>query len=142
MIRFENTIEIARDPSAVFAYLADLENLPVWNYAIEKTRKLDPSPVGVGSRYVQIRTVPARSEETFEVTEFEPGRGLVLRGRFGPFTGEFSYVLESSGPATVLTNTVALDVPRLLAPLAARQLKTAIAANLRALRRTLERGVT
>jgi len=142
MIVFENTIEIARDPAAVFAYLADPENLPAWNYAIEKTRKLDAGPVGVGSRYVQTRTVPARSEETFEVTEFEPGRRLALRGRFGPFTGELGYLLEPSGPGTDLTNTVGLDGPRLLGPLAARPIRTAVAANLQVLRRTLERDVT
>jgi uncharacterized protein YndB with AHSA1/START domain len=140
MIHFENTIEIARDPGAVFSYLAELENLPAWNYAIQETCKLDPGPVGVGSRYVQIRTVPARSEETFEVTEFEPGRRLAIRGRFGPLAGELSYVLEPSGAATALINTVALDAPRLLAPLAARQIRTAVAGNLQVLRQNLERG--
>jgi uncharacterized protein YndB with AHSA1/START domain len=39
-MRFSNTITIDRPASAVFAYLAELENLPRWNYAISETHKL------------------------------------------------------------------------------------------------------
>ncbi len=39
-MRFVNTIMIDRAPSAVFAYLAEFENLPRWNYAIAETRKV------------------------------------------------------------------------------------------------------
>jgi uncharacterized protein YndB with AHSA1/START domain len=140
MIRFENTVEIARPPAAVFAYLAALENIPAWNYAIAATRKLDPGPVDVGIRYVQTRTIPARSEERFEVSQFDPDRKLAIRGRFGPFTGEITYLLAAVGSATMLTNTVALNIPRLAAPLVNRQVKTAVAANLDVLRQILERG--
>ena len=34
MIRFANTIDIAREPATVYAYLADLEHTPEWNWAI------------------------------------------------------------------------------------------------------------
>jgi uncharacterized membrane protein len=33
MVRFSNDIVIRRPANTVFAYLADLENLPRWNYA-------------------------------------------------------------------------------------------------------------
>ena len=50
----------------------DFQNVPRWNYAIEQTRKLSPGPVGVGTAYRQTRTIPRRTEEGFEVTDFEP----------------------------------------------------------------------
>jgi hypothetical protein len=56
-----------------------------WNYAIEKTRKASPGPVGVGTTYRQTRSIPSRSEEGFEVTVFEPGKRLAVRGQIGPF---------------------------------------------------------
>ena len=43
----ENVITIERPREDVFAFLADLENLPRWNPAIEVTTKTSPSSVGV-----------------------------------------------------------------------------------------------
>ena len=40
MTAFENTVTITRPVEEVFTYLADAENLPQWNYAIEQTRKI------------------------------------------------------------------------------------------------------
>ena len=42
---FENTMTIRRPIAAVFAFLADFENIPAWNYAILETRKVSPGPV-------------------------------------------------------------------------------------------------
>jgi uncharacterized protein YndB with AHSA1/START domain len=141
-VRFTNTITIDRSPATVFAYLADLENLPRWNYAIDETRKITSGPVTVGSRYRQTRTVPVRSEEFLEVTEFERDRRLAIAGRLSAFPARITYVLEPAGSATTLTNTVALTPPRplsLLAPLATRRISAAVAANLEALKHLLER---
>jgi carbon monoxide dehydrogenase subunit G len=141
MIRFSNTITISRPPAVVFAYLADFQNVPRWNYAIASTRRLDPGPIAVGSRYLQVRTIPSHSEEEFELTDFEPDRRLAIRGGLGPLFGDLTYTLHRSRDATVLTNAAALDVPRglgLLAPLATRQVKSAVAANLDVLKQLLE----
>jgi uncharacterized protein YndB with AHSA1/START domain len=140
-MRFTNTITIRRPREAVFAYLADLENLPRWNYAIQQTRKVTPGPVDVGSRYHQIRTVPERREESLEVTDLEPGRRLTVVGTLNALPARLSYVLEPVGDATVLTNDVELTTSgplTLVAPLASRQIKAAVAANLDVLRQVLE----
>jgi uncharacterized protein YndB with AHSA1/START domain len=140
-MRFTNTVTIYRPPAEVFAYLARFENVPRWNDAIGETRKLSSGPVGVGSRYVQTRTLPRRSTETFEVTEYEPDRKLSVRGKFGPFPGRLTYVLEPMGTGTKLTNAVDLEPSGLLsvvAPLATSRVKTAVAANLGTLKQILE----
>jgi uncharacterized protein YndB with AHSA1/START domain len=140
-MQFTNTITIDRPPAAVFAFLARFENLPRWNYAIGETRQVSPGPVGVGSRYVQTRTLPTRSEETFEVTAYEPDRTLAVRGTFGPFPGEVTYLLEPAGWGTTLINTMDLAPTGLmgvLAPLATSRVKAAVAANLGRLKQILE----
>ena len=142
-MKFTNTVTINRPHREVFAYLADFENVPFWNHAIERTRKITDGPVGVGSRYHQTRTLPRRAEETFEVVTFEPEHTIVVRGDLGPFHGDIAYVLESSGDATALTNTMDLTASgplRVVAPLASSRISNAVAANLDMLRQILERA--
>jgi carbon monoxide dehydrogenase subunit G len=140
-MRFTNTITIDRSQDAVFAYLADLENLPRWNYAIQETRKVSPGPVAVGSRFHQVRTVPVHREESLEVIEYEAGRKLTVRGTLNALPAVLSYALEPDGRAIVLTNTVDLATRgplTLVAPLATRQVRAAVAANLEVLKQILE----
>ena len=101
-MEFANTVTIERPAQDVFAFLADFENVPTWNYAIVETRKTSQGPVGVGATYRQIRSVPARSEEEFEVTDFEPDTRLAIRGNLGPLEGTITYELEPAGAGTRL----------------------------------------
>jgi uncharacterized protein YndB with AHSA1/START domain len=142
-MKFTNTITINRQPAEVFAFLAHFENVPLWNYAISETRKDTGGSVGVGSRYRQTRTLPTRSEETFEVTEFELDHRLSIRGPLGPFHAEVGYVVAPADNGTSLTNTMNLQPRgplRLIAPLAASGVKSAVAANLGTLKQLLETG--
>jgi hypothetical protein len=142
MTTFENTVTIRRPVQDVFAFLADFGNVPAWNYAIVETRKTSPGPVGVGTTYRQVRSIPRRSEEGFQVTVFEPARRLEVHGDIGPFTATVGYVLAPAGDGTRLTNAVDLEPAsgalRLLAPLAASRVKAAVAANLDTLKQVLE----
>jgi carbon monoxide dehydrogenase subunit G len=143
MATFQNTLTIRRPVEDVFAFLADFENIPKWNYAILQTKQTSPGPVGVGTTYRQLRSIPRRSEEGFEVTGFEPTSRLEIHGDIGPFTATISYLLAPVGDGTRLTNRVDLQPSgalRLLAPLAASRVKTAVAANLDTLKQILETG--
>ena len=142
METFENTVTIRRPPEEVFAFLADFENVPRWNHAIESTRKTSAGPVGVGSTYRQIRSQPRRSEEGLEVTVFEPTAHLGVEGEIGPFHARLDYRLEPIEGGTRLLNGVELEaasaVSKLLAPLAGSRVEAAVAENLDTLRRILE----
>jgi carbon monoxide dehydrogenase subunit G len=144
MATFENTVTIRRSPKEVFAFLADFENIPTWNYAIVETKKTSPGPVGVGTTYRQLRSIPGRSEEGFQVTIFEPTSRLEVHGDIGPFTATIGYLLAPTDDGTRLTNVVDLEsasgARRLAAPLAASRVKTAVAANLATLKQLLETG--
>lgn len=141
MARFSNDILIHRPAGAVFAYLADLENLPEWNYAIRQTRRTGAGPIGVGTVFRQVRTLPRPMEESLEITEYEPDRRLVVRGGLGVFDGSVTYLLEPAGDATRLVNEVELTGPgprSAIAALARRSIKKAVAQNLEVLRDILE----
>jgi hypothetical protein len=141
MASFENTVIIRRPVEDVFAFLADFENVPKWNYAIVETTKVSAGPVGVGTVYRQTRSVPSRSEEGFEVTGFEPARRLEVQGQIGPFKARIGYLLESAGSGTRLINPVELGfsgLSSLVAPLATSRVKQAVAANLDTLKQLLE----
>jgi uncharacterized protein YndB with AHSA1/START domain len=147
MASFENTVIIRRPVEEVFAFLADFENVPKWNYAIVETTKTSPGPVGVGTTYRQTRSVPTRSEEGFEVTAFEPPRRLEIQGQIGPFRARISYLLEPTGSGTRLRNAVDLGSSgplTLVAPLVTSRVKHAVAANLDTLEQLLSTrpGVT
>ena len=142
-MKFTNTITINRPAAEVFAYLADLENLPRWNYAIQQTRKVSPGPVAVGTRYQQVRTVPTQQEESLEVVELEAGRRLTVSGTLNKLPARLDYDLESDAETTVLTNTVdlTLQAPLVVVSfLATRQIQKAVAENLAVLREILEDG--
>jgi uncharacterized protein YndB with AHSA1/START domain len=142
-MKFTNTITINRQPAAVFRFLAHFENVPRWNYAISKTQKITGGPVGVGSRYRQTRTLPTASEETFEVTEFEPNRKLSIRGALGPLRGEVAYLIAPAENGTNLTNIMNLQPSHpwgFVAPLVVYRIKSAVAANLDTLRQILDKA--
>ena len=46
MDTFRNTVTIARPADEVFAFLANLRNIPRWNYAIARTVPTSPGPAG------------------------------------------------------------------------------------------------
>jgi uncharacterized protein YndB with AHSA1/START domain len=142
-MKFTQSVTINRAPEDVFGYLADLENLPHWNYAIQRTRKVTAGPVTVGTRYEQIRTVPSLQEESLEVVEFDVGRRLAVRGTLSNLPARLDYEVTAAGDGTVLTNTVELTVQGplvLVSRLATRQVSSAVAQNLAVLKEILEGG--
>ena len=142
MATFENTVMIGRPIEEVFGFLSDFENVPKWNYAISDTHKISEGPVGVGTMYQQVRSVPSPSEEHFEVTVHNPPRHLEIRGQLGPFPSRLSYVLDAVPEGTRVTNTVELELRgpgRLLGRIAVPRVRDAVAANLQKLKELLER---
>ena len=139
---FENSVMIRRPIEEVFGFLSDFENIPKWNYAILQTHKVSQGPVGVGTIYQQIRSVPSRSEERFEVTAYNPPRQLEIQGQLGPFPSRLAYALDATPEGTRVTNTVELELRgsgRLLGPVAVPRVRDAVATNLHKLKELLER---
>jgi hypothetical protein len=143
MIRFSNSVDIARPRAEVFAYLSDLEHTPEWNWAISSTRKISVGPVGVGTRYQQTRLVPRPAVEELTVTQLVPDSRVEIVGDLVSYRAHLTYELESTASGTRLTNSVELDPSgalRLVGGLLTGRIQTAVAENLGVLRSLLEDG--
>jgi uncharacterized protein YndB with AHSA1/START domain len=141
LIRFSNSVDIARTPAEVFAYLTDLEHVPEWNWAIVSSEKLDPGPVGAGSRFRQTRSVPRPAVDMLEVTRLDPDRRLEIVGDLASYPARLTYGLSPGPRGTRLTNDVELDPPGpfgLLGNLLTGRVQASVAENLGVLRTVLE----
>ncbi|MCB9896748.1 MAG: SRPBCC family protein [Planctomycetes bacterium] len=67
------TIDVARTPEDVFAYLVDPSHAPEWTSGLVSREIVTPPPLGVGSRWRESRRVAGMSHEVeVEVTRHEP----------------------------------------------------------------------
>jgi len=129
MPRHHATHRIDRTPESVFDVIGtDLyENHPRWEEEVVEIRPLTPGPVRLGSRAVMVREEHGRrSESTYEVTSFQPGRAIAFRHLDGPMGFTLRLALAPVGDsATDLTVDVDMaprGVLRLVTPLIALQL--------------------
>jgi uncharacterized protein YndB with AHSA1/START domain len=96
-VRYEESVTLARAPEEVFAYLADVANLPEWQPSVLEAH-LEPEPagpLGPGSRIAEVRSfLGRRVASTLEVTAHEPPSRLDLAVVEGPVTFRVSHRLE------------------------------------------------
>jgi uncharacterized protein YndB with AHSA1/START domain len=96
---------IRRPVEEVAAYAADPERAPEWYENITRAEWRSPPPARTGSRVAfTARFLGKTLAYTYEFTEYEPGRRLVMRTAEGPFPMETTYTWEPDGPgATRMT---------------------------------------
>jgi hypothetical protein len=143
MITFENSIVINKPVEEVFRFVADFENIPKWNYYVREVTKLSAGPVGKGARFNQIRKT---DEQIYMVTEYVPYRKTSVKTEPDSWPKfEIEYQFETLPDATRLTNSWQLEFRhgyKLIANLATRRIKWAVAENLNKLKELLETGQT
>jgi len=86
---------IRRPVDVVARYAGDPANATEWYVNISAVEWRTPPPVAVGSRMNFVAAfLGRRLAYTYEVTEFEPGRRMVMRTADGPFPMETTYTWE------------------------------------------------
>lgn len=129
MPTFQRTYRVARSADQVFDVIGThlFDNHPRWEHEVVEIRPLTPGPVRVGSRAVMVRQeYGRRTEGTYEITAFEPGRLVSARHLDGPMDFDLSFRLTPLDGATS-DLTVAVDMAlrgrlRRLSPLLGIQL--------------------
>ncbi len=135
-ITVESVVEIPAKTSAVFTYLANLENNPLWNWAVTETRPLDGAP-RTGSRYMQSHSSPKRSKEILEITSYREGEHLEVTSKVDASVVLYRYDLSAtSDDGTRLRLAVDLhSVDRVSRPdLISERLTSVLDLNLQSLR--------
>ena len=102
MIRFQFSLDIARPPAEVFAYVTDADRLPEWqSSAVEAQWQGEKAP---GARIREVRKfLGRRMDSELEVTEYEPDRLFGLKTLSGPVPFSVHQTLEPSDGGTRLT---------------------------------------
>ena len=136
-VQFDNEIIIDRPINEVYAFLADFENMPKWNYYLVSVTKTLTGDIGVGTTFHQIRKsdnqhyriIELNYPHTVAIETLPPERKLLMR-----------FKLISTGHQTRIIDTWQIAAPFLIAPFIKPFVKKAVAANLQKLKALLETG--
>lgn len=110
MIISERT-NIARSPSDIFAYLNDVENRKDYIPALDEVIMIDPLPLGVGSRYIEVARIAGRDfKTTYQITEFLENKKITAKTIKSVFPIEAQLDLEELNENTKLTITLQLEL--------------------------------
>lgn len=132
-MRAELTIEIARTPEDVFAYLTDVSNLPAWQSGMRSAELQE-------GRIVETRSFLGRElQTTLEIVEQEEPRLFTLRALDSPVPFTVRHELEPAGDGgTQLTVTADGEVPGFASGLVAQRAKRQFRKDFTRLKEILE----
>jgi uncharacterized protein YndB with AHSA1/START domain len=142
------SVEVARPPEEVFAYVTDPSHLPEWQDSVIRVERKGTGPASEGDRVGLTRRV-GRSREidmTAEVTEVHPPTSWVVRGVDGPVRGVVRGTVDSLRDGQASRVTLVLDFEghgfgKLLVPLVVRrQAASEMPKNAQKLKQLLESG--
>lgn len=107
----ELTIEIARPPEEVFAYLTDVSNLPAWQSGVHSAEIVGGGEPRAGARIAESRRLLGRElNTTLEFADYEPPHVFALRALDSPLPFSVRHELEPVSGGTRLTVTGEGDV--------------------------------
>jgi uncharacterized protein YndB with AHSA1/START domain len=137
-------LEIRRPRAEVAAYAADPDNTTSWYANIKAVEWETPPPLTVGTRLAFIATfLGRRLNYTYEIRELEPGERLVMSTAQGPFPMETTYTWDDAGEGvtrmTLRNRGEPSGFAKVAAPVMARAMRRAMAADLRRLSGILQR---
>jgi carbon monoxide dehydrogenase subunit G len=131
-VHAELTIEIARAPEDVFAYLTDVSNLPAWQAGVKAATEND-------GRIEESRSLFGRELHTkLEIVERERPRVFTLRAVDSPFQFTVRHELEPAAGGTRLTVAADGGVPGIAAGLLARRAEKQFRQDFERLKQILE----
>jgi polyketide cyclase/dehydrase/lipid transport protein len=147
MAAISASIEIARRPEDVFAYIDELSRHGEWQEQIVSVRLDTDGPTSAGTKATEIRRIGGREQSmTYEITEHSPPRSFAFRGLDGPLRPVGKGTVEPLGDGSSSRLTLDLDFEshglagKLLRPLATRQARKQIPKDQQRLKERLESG--
>ena len=146
MAPIESSIEIARPPDEVFAYLTDPTRFAEWQRDVVRVDMEEGRPAGLGARFTTTRRIGVVERTlTQEVTELSPPTSWAVQGVDGPIRASANVTVEPLDGGTRSRVRFALDfeghgIGRPLLPAVRRQAQRAAPVSYRNLKERLERG--
>jgi uncharacterized protein YndB with AHSA1/START domain len=136
------SVEIARSPEDVFAYITDVSRHPEWQEGLVSATLESEGPVRVGSRVVHRRKLGLGTvAATSEITAFNPPEVVGFRGLDGPIRAEGSQRVERVGEGSRVSFEMEMrghGLGVLMLPAASRQASRQVKESHEKLKRILE----
>ena len=138
------SVEIARSPEDVFAYIAELDKHGEWQSQIVSVEVETDGPTRVGSRVSEMRRMPgATVKSMYEITAYDPPRSASFQVISGPVRPSGTITVEPVGDGarsrlTLQIEFVGHGLGKLLLPLALRDARKRIPADQARLKERLE----
>ena len=141
------SVEIARSPEDVFAYVGDLSRHGEWQSSVVDVRLETEGPTRLGSRATETRRVPRgpTMKSTYEMTEWDPPRAAAFRVSNGSIRPFGRFTVEPVGDGSRSKVTLELDftghgLGKLMLGLVRRQASKEVPLDQARLKERLERG--
>lgn len=143
MAPVSESIQIARPPEDVFAYIADLSRHGEWQSQIQEIKVETEGPTRVGTRSREKRKAPGFPAvwATYEITAFDAPRSSTFRGIDGPVrvVGTVTVVPAEGGSRVSLElDLVGHGFGKLFAPMARSQMRKQVPLDQQQLKERLE----
>jgi len=140
------SIEIARPPEDVFAYIDDLSRHSEWQGQIREVTVLTEGPTRVGTRARDKRKVPGGVRDiTYEITAHDPPRSASFRGIDGPVRVVGTVTVTPMNGGSRLSLTLDFEgrgLGKLLLPLVRSQARKEVPQDQQRLKERLEAQAT
>ena len=140
---YEHSVEIARPPEEVFAFVTETANYPRWQPSLVEIRPVTRGPLRLGSEAIEVRRFLGREVETsWRCVEHKPGSRTAIEADDGPVPFRGTFVIERLGDGTRFTWTVETRgaAARVGGPLVGRATRRELEENTARLKELLERG--
>jgi uncharacterized protein YndB with AHSA1/START domain len=138
------TLEIARPPDEVFAYVTDPSRFAEWQQNVVSGAVVGDGPAAIGTRCRTTRRIGGNERTTTqEITELAPPRRWAVRGIDGPIRTNVGVTIEpldqNRSRLTITLDFEGHGVGRMIVPAVRREAAKAAPNSCRALKDRLER---
>lgn len=143
MIEVTDNILISREPAEVFAFMADMNNLPKWQSEVVASKVVTPGPTRVGTRFTEdVKMGPTHTTAACEVTEFAPGSTMAFKALSPRMNYQARIIVERNGDGSRVTINGSAQMKgwwKVMQPFMKGEFKTGVRKELSSLKAVLER---
>ena len=141
-MKFQNVIEIQAPINEVFEFVADMRNMPKWNYFVTMVSQENGDGPKLGACYYQKRKTDS---QRYEIIHYEPGQSLIIKtlpGSSPIFERHLRFQATANSTRLIDKMTLRTGYHGILERLVVGRTRRAVAENLVKLKELLEYGQT
>ncbi len=143
MIEVSDSITISRAPADVFAFMADMNNLPKWQSEVVASTVVTPGPTRVGTKFTEdVKMGPTHATASCEVTEFTPGSMMAFKALSPRMDYQARITVERNGDGSKVTMNGSAQMKGwwiVMQPFMKGEFKTGVRKELTSLKTVLEK---